>query len=604
MNGQSLDVITQKLEQLKQIMPEVFTEGKLDWEKLCLTLGEKIEFNKERYVLNWAGKTEAYRLVQTPTYSTLKAAREESLDFDTTENIFIEGDNLEVLKVLQKSYFGKIKMIYIDPPYNTGNNFIYKDDFSESVQEYKEKIRDIDENGNATKSRLFRNKKDNGRFHSNWLNMMFPRLFLARNLLKEDGVIFVSIDDNEVHNLHLLMDEIFGEENFIATFVWDTKKAAQGMITQNRIVCNHEYILTYAKKKEAFQFLGLKRSTKGFSNPDNDKRGLWKRQYLQRLGQGLPVRTIIDPLTKRKYTFETPYSQEKLEQWIQEGRILFPKDGKGYPARKEFLEEYSYNQQLVTSLGLFATKSTTEKLYKLFEDIKIFTNPKPDNLINFLLEVTTQKEDLILDFFAGSATTAQAVMELNKKDKGKRKFILVQLDEPCEKETEAYKAGYKTIAEICKERIRKVANNIKQELEKEKKKNLDLGFKVFKLSKSNFKQWRPFKAENEEQIKQAILEFVDNVQPDANKEDILYELMLKNGKQLTEKKENKNGYYIIGKNEIVFILEKIDKEMIEEILNLKPQKIIVLDKLFNGNASFKTNIYLQFKDAGVEFKSV
>jgi adenine-specific DNA-methyltransferase len=400
------------------------------------------------------------------------------------------------------------------------------------------------------------------------------------------------------------MDEIFGEENFIATFVWDTKKAAQGMITQNRIVCNHEYILTYAKKKEAFQFLGLKRSTKGFSNPDNDKRGLWKRQYLQRLGQGLPVRTIIDPLTKRKYTFETPYSQEKLEQWIQEGRILFPKDGKGYPARKEFLEEYAYNQQLVTSLGLFATKSTTEKLYKLFEDIKIFTNPKPDNLINFLLEVTTQKEDLILDFFAGSATTAQAVMELNKKDKGKRKFILVQLDEPCEKETEAYKAGYKTIAEICKERIRKVANNIKQELEKEKKKNLDLGFKVFKLSKSNFKQWRPFKAENEEQIKQAILEFVDNVQPDANKEDILYELMLKNGKQLTEKKENKNGYYIIGKNEIVFILEKIDKEMIEEILNLKPQKIIVLDKLFNGNASFKTNIYLQFKDAGVEFKSV
>jgi adenine-specific DNA-methyltransferase len=246
MDGKNLDIVKQKIEQLKQIIPEAFTEGKIDWEKLKVTLGENIEFSNERYVLNWAGKTDAYRLLQAPTYSTLKPVREESVNFDTTENIFIEGDNLEVLKVLQKAYFGEIKMIYIDPPYNTGNDFIYKDDFKETIQEYRKKVGDIDENGNLTGARLFRNTKDNGRYHSNWLNMMLPRLFLARNLLRVDGVIFVSIDDNEVHNLRLLMDEIFGEENFVGQIIAITNRSGRDY---GGIARTHEYILSYQKSE-------------------------------------------------------------------------------------------------------------------------------------------------------------------------------------------------------------------------------------------------------------------------------------------------------------------------------------------------------------------
>ena len=379
---------------------------------------------------------------------TLIPCKEESTDWDTSKNVYIEGENLEALKLLQESHSGKIKMIYIDPPYNTGNKFVYKDDSLD---------------------------------HLAWKTMMYPRLLLARDLLCNDGAIFISIDDNEQANLKQLCNEIFGEGNFIACLNWNTKKAAQGMATQNMIVCNHEYVLVYAKDSASFKFLGLERDEKnGFSNPDNDPRGPWKRQYLQRLGKGLPKRQLIDPETGRVFSVETPYTQEKIDQWIAEKRILFPKNRSQYPMRKEFLREYKNKQQLVTSLGLYATKATTEKLYGLFNDKKVFTNPKPETLIAFLIRAVTENNDIVLDFFSGSATTAHAVMLVNAEDGGKRQFIMVQIPEPCASGSEAARLGYKTISEIGIERIRRAGKKIREDAGPNAH-DLDTGFRVYRI---------------------------------------------------------------------------------------------------------------------------
>ncbi|MDR0610476.1 MAG: site-specific DNA-methyltransferase [Planctomycetaceae bacterium] len=392
-------------------------------------------------------------------------------------NVFITGDNLEALRHLQNAYTGKIKMIYIDPPYNTGSdNFTYNDKFEFTDEQLKSAL-GYDDN------EIARLKSLQGKCsHSAWMTFMYPRLKLAQKLLTDDGVIFVSIDDNEQANLKLLMDDILGEGNFVAVFNWQTKKAAQGMTTENMIVDNHEDILVYAKQKSNFRFKGMKRDeNSGFSNPDNDPRGLWKRQYLQRLGQGLPVRTVIDPATGNKFIFETPYTQEKLDLWIRENRIIFPKSKDNYPARKEFLLEYENEQQLVTSLGLYATKATTEKLYNLFEKKKIFTNPKPDTLLFDLFSYITLDNDIILDFFAGSGTTAHAVMQLNAEDGGNRKFIMVQIDEETKTDSEAFKAGYKTIDKIARERIKRAAKKIKTEKGLALPKDFDGGFRHYRL---------------------------------------------------------------------------------------------------------------------------
>ncbi len=644
MDGKNLDIVKQKIEQLKQIIPEAFTEGKIDWEKLKVTLGENIEFSNERYVLNWAGKTDAYRLLQAPTYSTLKPVREESVNFDTTENIFIEGDNLEVLKVLQKAYFGKIRMIYIDPPYNTGNDFIYKDDFKETIQEYRKKVGDVDENGNLTGARLFRNTKDNGRYHSNWLNMMLPRLFLARNLLGVDGVIFVSIDDNEVHNLRLLMDEIFGEENFVGQIIAITNRSGRDY---GGIARTHEYILSY-QKSETTELNEIPKSL-DYEFPYYDQYGGFEIRELRNRN----VRFNIHNRPNLYYPFYLDPSEEDNNGFykisLQKDHYFYsevlPKKSNGIQTvwrwgkekakenlninlvgkkignnEYQIVEKYRKNTKMIRSVlddKEIVTERGTEILKKLFDNKSIADYPKSVELIKKLIHLGTNSSDIILDFFAGSGTTAHAVMELNKEDSGNRKFILVQLPEPCDEDSEAYKAGYKTIADICKDRIRRAGKKIQQEIneinkfkedqlefEKPVEKQIDLGFKVFKLSESNFKQWRPLRKNNSEEIKEAILEFKDNLQTDATTENILYELMLKNGKILTDKIVKKNDYYIIGENEIVFILETINETIIDEILKLKPQKVIVLDKLFYGNDQLKTNIYQQFKDASVEFKSV
>jgi adenine-specific DNA-methyltransferase len=611
MDGHSLDIVKEKLEQLKKILPEAFTEGRVDWEKLKVALGEHLEFSNERYTLNWAGKSHAYRLLQTPTYATLIPAKEESLNFDTTENLFIEGDNLEVLKILQKAYFRKIKMIYIDPPYNTGNDFIYKDNFSETTQEYQEKVGDIDKHGNATKARLFRNTKDNGRYHSNWLSMMLPRLFIARNLLRDDGVIFVSIDDNEVHNLRLLMDEIFGEENFVGEFLW--KKNKSGNQNSRYISIQHEYIIAYIKQKD------LEEWAVPYSNDDlrdykeRDTKGLFYWKTVKHSTRGKDIKFTFEG--KEYFIEKCVYSAETIKKMLKDGEAEFRLDMSGNLQlyKKQRLGEGTLPYSFLDSDRFPMTEDASEQVINLFGGKKIFENPKPTELIKYLIQIVTGRSGTVLDFFAGSGTTAHAVMELNKEDGGNRKFILVQLPEPCNPDSEAYKAGYNTIADICKARLRHAAQKIAQDLQApphqpqlqfEEPKKLDLGFKVFKLSESHFKQWRPSQAQNAETVKSMILDFADNIQPHATIENILYELMLKNGKPLTEKIEKKNGYYMVGEKEIVLMLEEINEIMIRQALALRPQKVIALDKCFNGNDQLKINLSQQFRDAGIHFTCV
>ena len=489
-----------------------------------------VDGKEERYQFTWPDKKKSVLLANAPISKTLRPCREESVDFDTTENLYIEGDNLEVLKLLQETYLGKIKMIYIDPPYNTGNDFVYGDDFAQSTDEYLANSGQFDEDGN----RMVQNTESNGRFHTDWLNMMYPRIKLSKDLLSPNGVILISINAYEAENLKKICNEIFGANNFVCRFGWETKKAAQGMTTANMVVDNQESVYVYAKNIVNFKFRGLDRDEEnGFSNPDNDPRGLWKRQYLQRLGQGLPVRTIADPATGNVFSFETPYTQDKLERWILEGRIIFPSDPSKYPARKEFLSEYENKQQLVTSLGLYATKATTEKLYELFDGKKIFTNPKPHTLIRFLIQQCLYDGEIVLDFFSGSATTAQAAMQLNAEDGGHRKFVMVQIPEKTGEKSEAYKAGYKNICEIGKERIRRAGKKIKEDSPLTTQ-DLDIGFRVLKCDTSNMKDvfYRP------DEVEQTLFDnYASNIKEDRTPEDLLFQVMLDLGILLSSKIE-------------------------------------------------------------------
>ncbi len=622
MDGKSLDLKQEKIERLKELLPEVFTEEKIDWEKLKAALGEDVEFKNERYVLNWAGKSDAFKVLQAPTTATLVPDRNESTDFDNTGNVFIEGENLEVLKVLQKSYFNKIKMIYIDPPYNTGNdNFIYPDKFSETKEEYLERIGDKDELGYMTREGLFRkNSKDSGHYHSNWLSMMYPRLFLARNLLKDDGVIFVSIDDNEVHNLRLLMNEVFGEENFVATFIWEKRTTRE-----NRRVFsfNHDFIVCYARIKELFETSrGLLPMTeegrKRYKNPDNDPRGDWQSVSLNAMaGHATPAQfyTIttpggrkLDPPPGRCWSV----TQSELQRLIADNRVWFGKDGNNVPRRKVFLSEVDEGltpHTLWKAAEVGTTDNASKALLNLFGGESLFETPKPIELVKRMTAISTQHDcgDIVLDFFAGSATTAHAVLDLNKQDNGTRKFIMVQLPEKCDEKSEAFKAGYKTIADIGKERIRRVIKKIKDsengKLSFEKTKQ-DLEFKVFKLQTSNFKIWRGDGIENGRQLEKHLQLHLDSIKKDASEEYMLYELLIKSGRDLNSKIENTDNYYRINDGEMVIAISKIDEKIVDSILEAKPQIFITLDKLFKNNDQLKTNTLLQMKDAGIEFKVV
>ncbi|MBW1612603.1 MAG: site-specific DNA-methyltransferase [Deltaproteobacteria bacterium] len=629
MDGNSLNIKQDQIEKLKTLFPEAITEGKVDWEKLKATLGEDINFSNERYVLNWAGKSEAFKVLQEPTIATLVPDKEESVRFDDTGHIFIEGENLEVLKVLQKSYYGKVKMIYIDPPYNTGNDhFIYPDRFSESKEEYLKRVGEKDEEGYLTREGLFRtNSKDSGHYHSNWLNMMYPRLFLARNLLKDDGVIFVSIDDNEVHNLRLLMNEILGEENFMAQFVWKSRQIVDSR-AQTGISNDHEYILVYSKSTN-IRLKGKEIDKSKYSNPDNDPRGPWMSNSILGLATASQRPNlhyaIKDPETGKEYMCPPEsgwrYSKETMAKKILDGRIVFPKKDNGRPREKKYLAELERDYTNLSSIIDFKIGYTLHGTREVREilDGNIFSFPKPVSLLKLLVEQGTQgKNEIVLDFFSGSGSLGQAIYELNKLDGGNRKYICIQLPEKTDEKSEAYKAGYKTIADIAKERIRRVIRKIEKEQKAKKKEKagqlefgdgkkdqpIDLGFKVFKLKPSNFKIWRGDSFENSEQLTKQLQAFTDPIKEGAEQENMLYELLLKAGFSLNSSIENKKYFYVVNGNKMVVALTKMSEEIVKEIIALKPEKCIALDKLFAGNDQLKTNTVLQMKDAGIEFKTI
>lgn len=628
MNGLSQTPQEERIKTLQSLVPEAFNEGKIDWEKLKATLGEDVNFANERYVLNWAGKSDAFRVMQQPSSATLVPCREESVEFENTENIFIEGENMEVLKVLQKSYFGKVKIVYIDPPYNTGNDsFIYPDKFSETKEEYLKRVGDKDEEGYMTREGMFRkNSKENGQYHSNWLCMMMPRLYLAKALLREDGVIFVSIDDNEVHNLRLLMNEIFGEENFVASIVWQKKYAATN--DSKGFSTTHDYVIVY-QKSESFSRNLLPRTdeqNQPYKNNDNDGKGLWRSDnLLVKSFSESGVYPITNPKTGKDYYPPKGScwraSQETMKQWLAENRIFFGKDGKGAPQLKRYLNEVQQGRVPITWWSFEDVGHNDEankEVAALFESKTPFDTPKPVRLIRQMLQIGSDNDSIVLDFFAGSATTAHAVMQLNKEDGGHRKFICVQLPELCDEKSEAYKAGYKTIAEIGKERIRRAGAKIRAEVEAEQAKRKgqfefeedqaiempDLGFKVFKLSESNFKQWREIKGSSQEEWKQQMLDFLNPVAANATTDNMVYELLLKSGKSLNSAIGHKNGYHAVNGKELILMLESATQETVDAILAEHPQKVIALDNLFEGNDQLKTNTALQMRDAGVEFRTI
>ncbi len=581
MDGKSADIRQAQLDRLRELFPEVVSEGKIDWEKLRLTLGEDITIDNERYVLNWAGKSDAFRAIQTPTTATLKPQPEQSVDFENTRNIFIEGENLEVLKVLQKSYYNKVKMIYIDPPYNTGNDsFIYPDKFSESKDEYLRRIGDKDEAGYLTKEGFFRkNSRENGQYHSNWLSMMYPRLFLARNLLRDDGVIFVSIDDNEVHNLRLMMNEIFGEENFVASVVWQKRTSPDARL---RLGPAHDYLLVYCRAIEmsgdAFRLLPLSEERQeAYGNPDNDPRGPWaSRDMTGQVGHATPSQ-FYEITTPAGVKYSPPegrcwaISKGTVQKLVSDNRIWFGKDGKTRPRLKLFLSESkgtpSWTWWANEEVG--HNQEATKELNALMGMGEVFDNPKPTRLIKRILQLSTFNEnsDIVLDFFAGSGTTAQAVMELNKEDGGNRKFILVQLPEKTDEESEAHKAGYKTIADICKERIRRAGRKMSEPLitqmaadnadKKKRQLTMELtassadkesaasdssklsavGFKVFTLQPSNFKVWRTDTIENGDDLVKQMDAFADPVRAGSDADAMAWEILVKSGYELTTKME-------------------------------------------------------------------
>lgn len=617
MNGYSQTPKEERLKTLQAVMPEVFDEGKIDWEKLRAALGEDVNFTDERYRLNWAGKSDAFRVMQEASTSTLVPCREESVDFDNTQNIFIEGENMEVLKVLQKSYFGKVKMIYIDPPYNTGNDsFIYPDRFAESREEYMRRVGDKDENGYMLRDGMFRkNSKENGQYHSNWLNMMMPRLYLAKSLLREDGVIFVSIDDNEVHNLRLLMNEIFGEENFLSSVIWEKRFTRSN--NAKTFTTLTEQILVY-RKSDILNNIKEPRSAKAdsiYSNPDNDPRGDWTSvSYVnpatkeQRPNLSYP---LFNPITQKEIIHPTnawKYEKTTYEQHIKENRLYWGKNGENtYPRLKKFLSEMD-GGMVPVDLWRQEDTGTTDQGSKELEALmgrKVFDFPKPVSLIKRALSIIIDNEErtgLFLDFFAGTAPTAQAIMELNHEDGGNRKYICVQLPEPCDENSEAGKAGYKTIADIAKERIRRAGAKIRTTTETGQ--TPDLGFKVFKLTDSNFKQWRKIRGSEKETWKQQVLDFVDPIAENATIANMVYELLLKSGKDLNSTVEHKDNYYVVNGNVLVLMLESTTQETIDAVLALHPEKVIALDRIFENNDQLKTNTALQMKDAGITFITI
>lgn len=535
----------------------------------------------------------------TTTNKTLRPCIEESKDWDNTENLYIEGDNLEVLKLLQNSYFNKVKMIYIDPPYNTGNDFIYIDDFAQNIDEYEEAKGSFDEEGN----RLFKNTDTNGRFHSDWCSMIYPRLVLARNLLANDGVIFISIDDNEQENLKKICDEVFGEKNFIAQVIWERAYAPVNL--KKHFSENHDYIICYAKDIDKAICNGLPRASEAndrYSNPDNDPRGIWKSDNLS-----------VGPIVQSKiYEIITPggrkvlppegycwrLSKEKFKEFVKDNRIWFGKDGNNVPSIKRFLTEV---KQSITPMTIWKysevghSQDAKQNLKKLFDGKSFFDYPKSVELIKRCIQLYSNESSIIIDFFSGSATTAHAVMQLNAEDGGKRKFIMVQLPEKTDEKSEAFKAGYKNICEIGKERIRRAGEKIKEEAGLNGQ-DLDIGFRVLKLDSSNMKDIYY----SADEYDQGMLENMQsNTKEDRTDLDLLFGCLVDWGLELdkpyTIKEINSHKVHIYNDGDLVACFEKdLDMKTIDEIAKLQALRVVFSDNSFVDSAT-KINVAEHFK---------
>jgi adenine-specific DNA-methyltransferase len=633
MDGKSLNLTDERIEQLKQIFPEVFSEGKVDFNRLKDILGGNAIFPNEHYELSWAGKAEARKEIQKQTTNTLipdaQERERERERVDEAQNIFIEGENLEVLRILQKSYFGKIKMIYIDPPYNTGNDsFVYPDDYAERVEDYNKRTGVTDEEGYLNKQDLWRrNSRENGQFHSVWLSMMYPRLYLARNLLDKDGVIFISIDDNEASNLKLLMDEVFGEENFVGTITRSTGTPTGG---GNNILVNMiDYIVIYSKSNEA----GLEGLD--FTDDDaeiydqDDESGRYLTRSLRRTGGGdrredrptmfYPIKgpdgIDVYPIGPTGYESRWICGKERYKTLERDGLIEWKQIEKEdrqqwWPYQKFYLEgRKKQPSNLWTEVE--GNKKATRDMKALFGG-KFFDSPKPVGLIKKCIEMGSNEDSLILDFFAGSGTTAHSILEMNEEVGGNRKFICVQMPEALEENSEAYKAGYRTIADISKARITKVIEKLQKA--RDEKLALEsnpqiLGFRSFKIAPSNFKSWRG-DVEGEELLRQ--LEFFQQSEKDGSlHENMLVELLLKSGLPLTAKVETLQTSEVLKTSEVLnaYLVEDgklfiffggYNKRIKELIHEKKPQRVVCLDSAFKGRDEDISNFKLELKEAGIE----
>jgi len=627
LNGQSADIVSENIQKLKQIFPEVFCEDSIDFEKLQMVLGEYIDDKEDRYNFTWWGKSRALRLAQTPSMGTLRPCKEESRNWDTTQNLYIEGDNLEVLKLLQKSYHGKIKMIYIDPPYNTGNDFMYFDDFrKDSLQnELDEGFRDSDGNLQFSTGIFRKNSKDSAKFHTNWLNMMFPRLRLARNLLSEDGVILVSISDQEFSNLIFLMNELFGENNQIGIFLWKSRaKPTNAGNARFRPQKTGEYVVVYGRKPaDELLFNVIPAKTRVYPHEDQDgkfrlttiltsNRGTFRRETMRFEVGGF----------KPDDDYRWKAGKDIIEDLFSRNRIMFNDDG--VPMEKKYENE---EQEPLYPIYCFMDPELSGTAENGKSDLSAvignqhgFDTVKPVQLIKYFLATFTDESDMVLDFFAGSSTTAQAVFELNSEGDSQRKFILSQLPEEIDENSEAYKAGYRNICQIGKERIRRSGENIKAELQ-EKQNNqpsileenisvhpddLDIGFKVFKLGSSNLKKWNP----DVENIGASLLDAIENYVDGRSELDVVYEIMLKYGIDLTlpleEFEFGGKKIYSIGYGALMICLDReITTDVANEIVRLKEDlKPEVIRVVFKDNGfkddSAKTNTKEILRNAGID----
>ena len=654
LDGLSLDLEKMNKEKLQSVFPECFIEGKRDIDKLLSLCGEYINDDYEKYEFKWKGKSDCLRLAQKRSTSTLRPCPAESVDFDTTQNLYIEGDNLEVLKLLQKSYFRKVKMIYIDPPYNTGNDFVYADNFADPLARYKE----------VTEQTTKSNPETMGRYHTNWLNMMYPRLRLAANLLRDDGVIFVSIDDVELDNLKKLCNEVFGEENFIACLVYDKNRKNDAKYFS----IGHEYMLVYFKStatmnergtvlrmtkegieevKAEFERLrklydddwgkvneGLKLLYSSWDKDDPrkslarftrvDEKGPYRDDgNISWPGGGGPRYDVMHPVThkpckvpSRGWIYPNP---QRMKEEIDRGRVVFGQDETTTPRIRTNL--FEADKEVMRSVHFSYAQTASQTFNAIFDNRRVFENPKSIDDIKKLVEYVTVKDDcdIILDFFSGSATTAHAVMQLNAEDGGNRRYIMVQLPEVCDEKSEAFKAGYKNICEIGKERIRRAGAKILEEakqansqlkLGEEPKPLPDVGFKVFKLDSSNLKIWDDSLIDNEDiaTLFDRIDGHLDGLKPDRSNDELVFEILLKMGYPLTSDLSafDLNGLtvYTVENNEMLICLQPgVTAEHVEQMAAYQPKKIVLASHSL-ADSSAKANAYYLLENQNIELKTI